>query len=763
MAASRLASRVPGPVASLLLVALTATCAHRDITCDRGATPSPPAASSSVPVPIASSVNVAPVAAPEPDRASWVDAVRLEDWDRAAALLAALDSEQQACPEIRYVRARVALARNQFPEAAALLQGLEAQLPELAADVAFHRAEAQLHAGPVEEAATFFAARSGVEELVKAALAFQQVGDAKRARDAIDRAIRAARNSHNEHAVQAREVRARLAEAAGQTDVAVSDLRFVARYAPFADQAEDAVEAVRRLDPSQVPSASERMARAARLAERGDPEQALDELGRVAAAPGKTPTRGQLTMARARAVYGTRERYGEAAELFEQAAKIDAAAAPEALYFAAKAWSRADRNDRGLELYARVADKFPRTAWAERASYQRARLLRLESRWRDAATAYASYLARFRRGPSVREARYEHALCLLLSGNPKGARSRLEQLAGQEDNRTDAAALRELVGVAALAAGDAKAAAEIWRSVIDREPLSFAALLSASRLRAVGQGQPPPIHPGPDAGREPLVVALPRTARLLHELGLEADAEDWLADNEDGIALGFGPRAAEARCALYGNLDRARRLYRVGQRHAPVELVMSSPSSSTRWAWSCLFPRPYAEEVAETERRESIPRGLIHAVMRQESGFNPDARSPVGALGLMQLMPSTARKTAARFKLEGLDNRLAAPAANLRLGAAYLALLLRTFDGSVPLSVAAYNAGPKAVGAWLSHAAQMDLDVFVAQIPYRETRRYVWRVVGNYARYEHLAGGLDGIPAVELVLPSGVSIPDDIY
>jgi soluble lytic murein transglycosylase len=752
------------PLVSLLLAGTTATCAHRDLSCDHSPPPPPLASPTASAVPPGDSPSSASAPQPAPPAAaSWVDAVRIEDWDRASALLAALDPDQRARPEIRYVTARVELARKRHAQAASLLEGLEAHLPELAADIAFHRAEAQLHAGPVDEAAAYFASRTGVVELVKAARAFEQIGDHKRAREAVERAIRAARRSHDEHAVQAHELRARLAEAAGEKAVAIADLQFVARYAPFADQAEDAIEGIRRLDPSQVPTAADRIERAARMVSRGDSEQALDELDKAEAAPGKAPSPGQLTLARARALYGTRSRYDEAARLFEQAAKMDPSCAPEALYFAAKAWSRADRNDLGLDLYARVTARFPKTPWAERAAYQRARLLRLDARWAEAAAAYSDYLARYRRGASAAEARYELALALLISKRSNDARKRLQEMLRQQDNRTDAAALRELVGVAAFEAGDTAAAFDLWRAVIRDDPLSFPALTSAARLRAAGQSPPPAIQPGPPSNAPPVAVPLPRMARLLHDLGLDADAEAWIADNEDALVAGFGARTPEARCALYANLDRARRLYRVGQRFAPLDQVMYAPSSANRWAWQCLFPTPYSQAVQAHETTNGIPRGLIHAVIRQESGFNPDARSPVGALGLMQLMPVTARKTAALMDNAVDPDQVLAPAVNLALGARYLGRLLPVFQGQVPLAVAAYNAGPKAVAQWVARAQGMPLDVFVAQMPFRETRRYVWRVMGNYARYALLFGGLDALPVVDLDLPTNLSVPDDPY
>jgi soluble lytic murein transglycosylase len=79
--------------------------------------------------------------------------------------------------------------------------------------------------------------------------------------------------------------------------------------------------------------------------------------------------------------------------------------------------------------------------------------------------------------------------------------------------------------------------------------------------------------------------------------------------------------------------------------------------------------------------------------------------------------------------------------------------LLDEFHGDVPLAVAAYNAGAESIERWASRASGMELDTFVERIPFKETRDYVARVMGNFARYGYLAGGEAGVPVVELALP----------
>ena len=149
--------------------------------------------------------------------------------------------------------------------------------------------------------------------------------------------------------------------------------------------------------------------------------------------------------------------------------------------------------------------------------------------------------------------------------------------------------------------------------------------------------------------------------------------------------------------------------------------------------------------------------------MRQESAFSPTAVSRVGARGLMQLMPKTAARAGAEIKLNATPEQISRPDINLKLGSFYTAKLLRSFEQSLPVAVAAYNAGPHAVDAWLRGASERKLDLWVAAIPYAETRHYVERVLGNFARYQWLAGGLGNVTLVDLNLPSGSKLGADPY
>lgn len=154
--------------------------------------------------------------------------------------------------------------------------------------------------------------------------------------------------------------------------------------------------------------------------------------------------------------------------------------------------------------------------------------------------------------------------------------------------------------------------------------------------------------------------------------------------------------------------------------------------------YDVLYPRPFDREVREASRRTGLPESLIYAIIRQESLFRADAASSAGAIGLMQLLPETARTTARRAGLPvPTRTQLTEPAVNIPLGSAFLASLVQRFDGETALATAGYNAGPNAARRWLP-PAPMDLDVWAENIPYNETRAYVQRVAWHAVVFEWL-------------------------
>jgi len=150
------------------------------------------------------------------------------------------------------------------------------------------------------------------------------------------------------------------------------------------------------------------------------------------------------------------------------------------------------------------------------------------------------------------------------------------------------------------------------------------------------------------------------------------------------------------------------------------------------------FPLPWQRELKQAASERKLHPSWSFAIARQESAFRLDAKSSVGALGLMQLMPGTARETAKRFDIRLKNNQdILVPKTNIALGTAYLAQLQEQFGGSRVLASAAYNAGPSRVRSWLKNADHLPWDIWVESIPFNETRQYVQNVLSYAFIYGH--------------------------
>lgn len=152
-----------------------------------------------------------------------------------------------------------------------------------------------------------------------------------------------------------------------------------------------------------------------------------------------------------------------------------------------------------------------------------------------------------------------------------------------------------------------------------------------------------------------------------------------------------------------------------------------------------LFPQAYGDIIISASNKTQVPAEFIFSIIRQESAFNPEARSPADAFGLMQLLPSVAKKLATQYKLAyGEANDLFIPEINVPLGAAELKNLMRKYSDQFILSVSGYNANDGAIRGWLKTRYRNDSVEFIEEVPYEETRNYIKLVMRNYLFYQRL-------------------------
>jgi soluble lytic murein transglycosylase len=153
------------------------------------------------------------------------------------------------------------------------------------------------------------------------------------------------------------------------------------------------------------------------------------------------------------------------------------------------------------------------------------------------------------------------------------------------------------------------------------------------------------------------------------------------------------------------------------------------------------FPMPFKDNVLRRSKEIGLDPAYVYGLIRQESRFIMDARSGVGASGLMQVMPATARWTAKKIGLDGFSiDQLNNRDTNIAIGTAYLKLALDDFAGSMPLAAAAYNAGPNRPRAW-RNGPLMEAAAWAENVPFAETRDYVKKVLSNTTMYAAILTG----------------------
>jgi len=259
---------------------------------------------------------------------------------------------------------------------------------------------------------------------------------------------------------------------------------------------------------------------------------------------------------------------------------------------------------------------------------------------------------------------------------------------------------------------------------------------------------------GKPAGEPPTAGTVPprlatdpayRRALALVQVGLEGEAMQAFTDLAtgmqtagDGVGLATMALATQHGGRPWLALPITQRL----QAAATTAGQAAGPLDLPRAAQALLFPVawPHAVNAAATE--QSVDPWLLLALVRQESAYNPRARSGADARGLTQVVPATAAGIAAALHSPSFDvASLDRPALSLRFGAVYLHDTLARFDGNILYALAGYNAGPGNVPDWAGGRVAGDPDLFIDNIPYPETREYVQLVYRNYALYRRLYNG----------------------
>lgn len=357
-------------------------------------------------------------------------------------------------------------------------------------------------------------------------------------------------------------------------------------------------------------------------------------------------------------------------------------------------------------------------------------------------------------GDMSREGAFRLALEQLEKGDFATAIPLLEKAATLEESLAHPEQLgREdyFLARARIATGARNAGLDELDALIETRPLSYYMLHAYTRLHEAdaARAQAAVQRGRSKAAGEPFVFArstqlsdpgFERALELLQVGDVEAAATELDASGvrEPNAA----PNLLWGVALLYQRLGAARMSHRL-VRTLREHWLERWPAGPWTDAWQLAFPRPYTANVMRAATKNGVSPALVYAVMREESAFDPKAISPVHAMGLMQLMGSTARAYAGQVGLPATEQALLTPRVNIAYGSFVLAKFAQQFPNNALLAIPGYNAGPSRPKRWLKEIGSNDFDLWVELIPFRETRNYTKRVLASRAAYAYLYEGED--------------------
>jgi soluble lytic murein transglycosylase len=428
----------------------------------------------------------------------------------------------------------------------------------------------------------------------------------------------------------------------------------------------------------------------------------------------------------------------------------------ESLFNQAEALRRSNRASESAVIVDRLLAQYSKSRRAEEALYDLASLLDKQGRTAEAASRYRQIVAAYPKSEYAAEASYRLGWQAYKNKSYSEAARILQQhLASYRYPQT------KFIGEAGLWAakseelsGNRARALALYDLVNERYRYGYhgyIAGLRASALRKSNPGlKPEPVKQGHDLERIRANVTYVETVRETAD-GSEAPR---VAKADDLQAIGLGDMAIkELNEALESSPDSARLNLRLAQlysergetfqatlilRRGYPDIYSYKDSDLPRDAWEIFFPLIEWETIKQEARRYGIDPFIAAGLIRQESVFNPNAVSRVGARGLMQVMPATGQLISRRQGNGSITaNDLHNPALNIKLGMNYLAQMLGQF-GRIEYAAAGYNAGPGRAKRWVAERGSLDIEDWIESIPFSETRGYVQgvlRYAANYRRF----------------------------
>ncbi len=535
-------------------------------------------------------------------------------------------------------------------------------------------------------------------------------------------------------AQEARLEQARLAAAQGQTQQAAgmfSALREAKPGSAVAKEARAGLQSLRSAYPDLVPRGAEWLKEGRLLLAEGD-AVAAEKAARAAQVAGDSPEAIML-LADALKAEGAPAAATSALGTLVDRYPQSALAAPALYKMAVLFWNR-DEDVPAQAAFEEYLLRYPNGASAAGALYATGRIQQSQGQAAEALASYQRLARQYPRAKETWDARWRIGWIHYRNRRYAEAASSFDTLAAASDAGAEVADARYWQARALERLGRVAVAEGIYRQVIESSPTSYYSGLAEKRL-GINGGAPQAISPPPP----PALPAAPpsidryhliryqalRTADLPHLARLEMRALERQADDQT---------ARYFILVAYLDADAFPSAWRVAHQIGTSNLPDELRERLT-------YPVGWWPIIAAESRRDGVDPLLVLSVIRQESFFDPEARSSADARGLMQMTLPAARHEAAALGWSGDPSaRLYDPEVNLPLGVHHLRTQLDRWNGDLLRALAAYNGGTTAVEKWNSRFGDLEPDEWVESITYRETRDYVKRVLTNYRAYSRIYG-----------------------
>ncbi|MCK9419332.1 MAG: tetratricopeptide repeat protein [Nitrospirae bacterium] len=446
----------------------------------------------------------------------------------------------------------------------------------------------------------------------------------------------------------------------------------------------------------------------------------------------------------------------------------------EALYWLGRSYSKLGDWDRGVQTFQKLLDDFPGSEWCDDALFLTGNIYREAGDMEKALQYYTRLVKEYSDSKFADSAIWWKAWWHYTSGDYVNAENTFQDLINRYPRSFLVNQARYWQGRTAEKREETAQAVGYYRQVLKKGPYTYYGHRAAERMAALGS----------EAGVQTNDAADTATA-FVEAPFIDDEPDDFGRENEPALwteeimqmlsseqpfrkifELVHLDMKAEAAAELWSLKDKVPRrrialmelskvFFELGDYYRSLIIVLRGyerflerpTPGMTDNLWLLAYPQGYWDSIVTYAGKFKQDPYFIAAIIREESQFRPDALSSAGARGLMQVMPATGKWAAQLNGLPEFDReKLFDSDTAINIGTWYVSHLMKQFRNNPLLVAAAYNAGPEAVQGWIAkNGSHGEWDLFVEMIPYAETRRYVKKVLRNYAEYKRIYAKTTGV------------------